>query len=271
MQKAITNIDKKIFFIFLSILFPAALSAQEAGLQGITSTAEGVGNYIPVVQGLCFVIAAAIGIAGSVYAYYQVQKGEQPEKYVVGTVGSAMTFVVMALFLPQFFGYTSSPSEGLIAQNSGSGGSDSTSAIDTEIPDISDLRWTEDYNADGLIKKYISLDENGNSRGLPNLRRELLAERPYIDDDREWLSSSRYNSAAHYIYANPDYADFTNARASITQNYLYYLNKNNTSAARIWGQILDACERYAEAAAYVTWWEYSGTKTDPPTDWLNKF
>lgn len=269
MKKAITNIDKKIFFIFLSILFPAALSAQEAGLQGITSTTEGVGNYIPVVQGLCFVIAAAIGIAGSVYAYYQVQKGEQPEKYVVGTVGSAMTFVVMALFLPQFFGYTSSPSEGLIARSSSGG--DSTSAIDTEIPDIYDLRWTEDYNADGLMKKYISVDENGNSRSLPILRQELLAERPYIDDNREWLSSYRYNYASMYIYANPNYADFTNARASITQNYLYHLNKNNTSQTRIWGQILDAFERYAEAAAYVTWWEYSGTKTDPPTDWLNKF
>lgn len=156
MIKAITNIDKKIFFIFLSILFPAALSAQEAGLQGITSTTEGVGNYIPVVQGLCFVIAAAIGIAGSVYAYYQVQKGEQPEKYVVGTVGSAMTFVVMALFLPQFFGYTSSPSEGLMAQNSGSVGGDSTSAIITEIPDINDPVWLPDPIYSGGTVTYVT-------------------------------------------------------------------------------------------------------------------
>ena len=270
MKKAITNIDKKIFFIFLSILFPAALSAQEAGLQGITSTTEGVENYIPVVQGLCFVIAAAIGIAGSVYAYYQVQKGEQPEKYVVGTVGSAMTFVVMALFLPQFFGYTSSPSEGLIARSSSGG--DSTSAIDTEIPDIPDLRWTEDYDADGLMKKY-AVDENGKNRSLQDLRQELLAERPHIDDDREWLDGSRYTYARYWIYnrGTSNYADFKKARVSITEQYLYWLNKNNPSYARSCGDALVALERYAEAAAYVTWWEYSGTKTDPPTDWLNKF
>ena len=130
--------------------------AQDAGLQGITSTTEGVGNYIPVMQGLCFVIAAAAGIAGSVYAYYQVQKGEQPEKYVVGTVGSAMTFVVMALFLPQFFGYTSSPSEGLMAQNSGSGGGDSTSAIITEIPDINDPVWLPDPIYSGGTPTFIT-------------------------------------------------------------------------------------------------------------------
>ncbi len=270
MQKAITNIDKKIFFIFLSILFPAALSAQEAGLQGITSTTEGVGNYIPVVQGLCFVIAAAIGIAGSVYAYYQVQKGEQPEKYVVGTVGSAMTFVVMALFLPQFFGYTSSPSEGLIAQNGGGGG-DSTSAIDTSIPDMDDPRWQTEVTRLQILEEYGT--NNNNVIDIFGLYDEY---------------TSRFPNSLKGCFKSPsillDAIDFVGQYGFDFNLAESVADANAWQAAQQQAAGLNpplGCSYYMDisSAIYhlrnickdVTWWRYSGEISPPPSEWCAKF
>ena len=276
------NIVKKLFFIFLTTLFPAALCAQNTGLEGISSTAEGLGNYIPVVQALCFVIAATIGVAGSVYAYYRVQKGEEPQKYVMMTVGSAMMFVVTAIILPQFFGYQSSPSEGMIAQNTtgGSGGSSSdggdqtTSAIDTEIPDINDPAWAEQSTAKDIMKQYASDDRGNISFDLLMFEYTGFTNQPFtkyhninygfLAEAENLLASCNYNFDEAYVKAVADY-----------EFWARYQTENPDWTAPFMAHdylvIAQNIQSMQFLATDVTWWKRTGNYEPAPQYWIDKF
>ncbi len=142
--------------IIIMLLTVLPLSAQEVGVDAVSSAGNNISGYMLVVRALCFALAGIVAIGGGYTCYYAMLQGQEIRKRVIMTVGSAMTFVMMALFLPQFFGYTSSPSEGLMAQNSGSGGGDSTSAIITEIPDINDPVWLPDPIYSGGTVTYVT-------------------------------------------------------------------------------------------------------------------
>ena len=143
-------ITKRLFFILLAM--PMAVSSfADSGLSGLSDAADGVGSYLPYVQGVCYVIAAVIAVAGAISIYMSMQTNpNQIRKRMMMTVGSCMCFVCMATALPQFFGVdgTGSSSSGSNSSVSGGGSSDgflasdqggiSQSGINTEIPSFHD-------------------------------------------------------------------------------------------------------------------------------------
>ena len=143
-------ITKRLFFILLAM--PMAVSSfADSGLSGLSDAADGVGSYLPYVQGVCYVIAAVIAVAGAMSIYMSMQTNpNQIRKRMMMTAGSCMCFVCMATALPQFFGVdgTGSSSSGSNSSVSGGGSSDgflasdqggiSQSGINTEIPSFHD-------------------------------------------------------------------------------------------------------------------------------------
>ena len=143
---------KKRFFAISVSLPLAASSFAQTGMSGLSDAADGVGSYLPYVQALCYAIAAVIAVVGAVGVYLSMQTvPQQTSKRIMMTVGSCLTFVFMAIDLPQFFGldgsYTSG-SDGNTGSNETAGTSDgflasdeggiSQSGINTEIPAIQD-------------------------------------------------------------------------------------------------------------------------------------
>ena len=142
-------ITKRLFSIIFAM--PMAVSSfADSGLSGLSDAADGVGSYLPYVQGVCYVIAAVIAVAGAMSIYLSMQTNpNQIRKRMMMTVGSCMCFVLMATALPQFFGVDGSGSStgGNNSSSTGSGTSDgflasdqggiSQTGINTEIPSSS--------------------------------------------------------------------------------------------------------------------------------------
>ena len=135
-------ITKRLFSIIFAM--PMAVSSfADSGLSGLGDAADGVGSYLPYVQGVCYVIAAVIAVAGAMSIYLSMQTNpNQIRKRMMMTVGSTA--------LPQFFGVDGSGSStgGSSSSSAGSGTSDgflasdqggiSQTGINTEIPSFHD-------------------------------------------------------------------------------------------------------------------------------------
>lgn len=125
-------ITKRLFSIIFAM--PMAVSSfADSGLSGLSDAADGVGSYLPYVQGVCYVIAAVIAVAGAMSIYLSMQTNpNQIRKRMMMTVGSCMCFVLMATSLPQFFGVDGSGSStgGSSSSSTGSGTSDGFLASD---------------------------------------------------------------------------------------------------------------------------------------------
>ena len=142
-------ITKRLFSIIF-VMSMAVSTFADSGLSGLSDAADGVGSYLPYVQGVCYVIASIIAVAGAMSIYLSMQTNpNQISKRMVMTVGSCMCFVCMATALPQFFGVDgNSSSGGSSTTTSGGGSSDgflasdkggiSQSGINTEIPSFND-------------------------------------------------------------------------------------------------------------------------------------
>lgn len=142
-------ITKRLFSIIF-VMSMAVSSFADSGLSGLSDAADGVGSYLPYVQGVCYVIASIIAVAGAMSIYLSMQTNpNQISKRMVMTVGSCMCFVCMATALPQFFGVDgNSSSGGSCTTTSGGGSSDgflasnkggiSQTGINTEIPSFHD-------------------------------------------------------------------------------------------------------------------------------------
>lgn len=109
---------KKRSILIGAMLFSVTASFADSGLSGLEDASQGVSSFIPVVQGICYAIAAIIAIVGAVSVYLSMHNNQgQTTKRIGMTIGSALCFVCLALSLPQFFGYDSTGST-----NSGNGG-----------------------------------------------------------------------------------------------------------------------------------------------------
>jgi len=138
-------ITKRLFSIIFAM--PMAVSSfADSGLSGLSDAADGVGSYLPYVQGVCYVIAAVIAVAGAMSIYLSMQTNpNQIRKRMMMTVGSCMCFVLMATALPQFFGVDGSGSStggrttAIYSEKLGSDqGGISQTGINTEIPSFHD-------------------------------------------------------------------------------------------------------------------------------------
>ena len=137
-------ITKRLFSIIFAM--PMAVSSfADSGLSGLSDAADGVGSYLPYVQGVCYAIAAVIAVAGAMSIYLSMQTNPNQIRKRI-----CMCFVLMATALPQFFGVDGSGSStgGSSSSSTGSGNSDgflasdqggiSQTGINTEIPSFHD-------------------------------------------------------------------------------------------------------------------------------------
>lgn len=98
----------------LSILLvsgPATLMAQNtagdytAGTNALTTVAEEIAKYVPIMVKLCYAIAGVVAIVGAISVYIAMNNEEQDvKKKIMMVVGACIFLIAAAQALPLFFG-----------------------------------------------------------------------------------------------------------------------------------------------------------------------
>ena len=90
---------------------PAALMAQNtagdytAGTNALTTVAEEIAKYVPIMVKLCYAIAGVVAIVGAISVYIAMNN-EEPDvkKKIMMVVGACIFLIAAAQALPLFFG-----------------------------------------------------------------------------------------------------------------------------------------------------------------------
>lgn len=90
---------------------PAALMAQNtagdytAGTNALTTVAEEIAKYVPIMVKLCYAIAGVVAIVGAISVYIAMNNEEQDvKKKIMMVVGACIFLIAAAQALPLFFG-----------------------------------------------------------------------------------------------------------------------------------------------------------------------
>lgn len=89
----------------------AALMAQNtagdytAGTNALTTVAEEIAKYVPIMVKLCYAIAGVVAIVGAISVYIAMNNEEQDvKKKIMMVVGACIFLIAAAQALPLFFG-----------------------------------------------------------------------------------------------------------------------------------------------------------------------
>lgn len=89
----------------------AALMAQNtagdytAGTNALTTVAEEIAKYVPIMVKLCYAIAGVVAIVGAISVYIAMNNEEQDvKKKIMMVVGTCIFLIAAAQALPLFFG-----------------------------------------------------------------------------------------------------------------------------------------------------------------------
>ena len=95
----------------LTMLVSTATFAQNAagdytaGTNALSTVAEEIAKYVPIVVKLCYAIAGVVAIIGAISVYIAMNNEEQDvKKKIMMVVGACMFLVAAAQALPLFFG-----------------------------------------------------------------------------------------------------------------------------------------------------------------------
>lgn len=90
---------------------PVALMAQNtagdytAGTNALTTVAEEIAKYVPIMVKLCYAIAGVVAIVGAISVYIAMNNEEQDvKKKIMMVVGACIFLIAAAQALPLFFG-----------------------------------------------------------------------------------------------------------------------------------------------------------------------
>ncbi len=90
---------------------PGALMAQNpagdytAGTNALTTVAEEIAKYVPIMVKLCYAIAGVVAIVGAISVYIAMNNEEQDvKKKIMMVVGACIFLIAAAQALPLFFG-----------------------------------------------------------------------------------------------------------------------------------------------------------------------
>ena len=76
-----------------------------AGTSALTTVAEEIAKYVPIVVKLCYAIAGVVAIVGAISVYIAMNNEEQDvKKKIMMVVGACIFLVAAAQALPLFFG-----------------------------------------------------------------------------------------------------------------------------------------------------------------------
>ena len=102
---------KVAMLAILLVSGPAALMAQNtagdytAGTNALTTVAEEIDKYVPIMVKLCYAIAGVVAIVGAISVYIAMNNEEQDvKKKIMMVVGACIFLIAAAQALPLFFG-----------------------------------------------------------------------------------------------------------------------------------------------------------------------
>ena len=102
---------KVAMLAILLVSGPAALMAQNtagdytAGTNALTTVAEEIAKYVPIMVKLCYAIAGVVAIVGANTVYIAMNNEEQDvKKKIMMVVGACIFLIAAAQALPLFFG-----------------------------------------------------------------------------------------------------------------------------------------------------------------------
>ena len=119
LQKAKTKVvdmaSQKLAMLVLMLLSgPVAVMAQNsagdysAGTNALTTVAEEIAKYVPIMVKLCYAIAGVVAIVGAISVYIAMNNEEQDvKKKIMMVVGACIFLIAAAQALPLFFGISS--------------------------------------------------------------------------------------------------------------------------------------------------------------------
>lgn len=102
---------KVAMLAILLVSGPAALMAQNtagdytAGTNALTTVAEEIAKYVPIMVKLCYAIAGVVAIVDAISVYIAMNNEEQDvKKKIMMVVGACIFLIAAAQALPLFFG-----------------------------------------------------------------------------------------------------------------------------------------------------------------------
>ena len=112
MRKVADMVSQKVaMFAIMLLTAPAALMAQNtagdytAGTNALTTVAEEIAKYVPIMVKLCYAIAGVVAIVGAISVYIAMNNEEQDvKKKIMMVVGACIFLIAAAQALPLFFG-----------------------------------------------------------------------------------------------------------------------------------------------------------------------
>ena len=101
----------KVKMLCLMLLGATAAMAQSsagdysAGTSALSTVAEEIAKYVPIVVKLCYAIAGVVAIVGAISVYIAMNNEEQDvKKKIMMVVGACIFLIAAAQALPLFFG-----------------------------------------------------------------------------------------------------------------------------------------------------------------------
>lgn len=110
-RKIVGGISQKVMVIALTLLSGTAAMAQStagdysAGTTALSTVAEEIIKYVPIMVKLCYAIAGVVAIVGAISVYIAMNNEEQDvKKKIMMVVGACIFLIAAAQALPLFFG-----------------------------------------------------------------------------------------------------------------------------------------------------------------------
>ena len=78
-----------------------------AGTNALSTVADEIAKYVPIMVKLCYAIAGVVAIVGAITVYIKMNNEEQDvKKSIMMVVGACIFLIAAAKALPLFFGIT---------------------------------------------------------------------------------------------------------------------------------------------------------------------
>ena len=110
-RKIVRGIPQKVMVFALMLLLGTAAMAQStagdysAGTTALSTVAEEIIKYVPIMVKLCYAIAGVVAIVGAISVYIAMNNEEQDvKKKIMMVVGACIFLIAAAQALPLFFG-----------------------------------------------------------------------------------------------------------------------------------------------------------------------
>lgn len=110
-KKTIMQVSTKVRMLIIALLGSIPAMAQStagdysAGTTALSTVAEEIVKYVPVMVKLCYAIAGVVAIIGAISVYIAMNNEEQDvKKKTMMVVGACLFLIAAAQALPLFFG-----------------------------------------------------------------------------------------------------------------------------------------------------------------------